>query len=159
MPHLKKIISGGQTGADQGGLDAGLILQLERGGTAPPGWITDAGPQQELLETGHGLVEGEPDSRIYPKRTRKNVSDADATLWIGNKHSPGGKMTLGEARRLNKPVLINPTVDGLAIWLQGEQIEILNVAGNRERTNPSVYDETRNLITDAVRKLRLWRAT
>lgn len=44
MP-LRWIISGGQTGADQGGLDAGKALGLKTGGLMPKGWRTEAGPR------------------------------------------------------------------------------------------------------------------
>lgn len=44
MMTLRKIISGGQTGADQGGLRAGRLLHLETGGTAPHNWMTEQGP-------------------------------------------------------------------------------------------------------------------
>ena len=35
---LIKIISGGQTGADMGGLRAGRALNIPTGGSAPHGW-------------------------------------------------------------------------------------------------------------------------
>ena len=43
-----------------------------------------------------GLVEC--DEPGYPPRTKANVRDSDATLWIGDQTSPGGKVTLGECR-------------------------------------------------------------
>jgi hypothetical protein len=36
-----KIISGGQTGADQGGLEGARLLGIQTGGTAPYNWMTD----------------------------------------------------------------------------------------------------------------------
>ncbi len=41
---VRKIISGGQTGADRGGLLAGEALKIETGGTAPPIFMTELGP-------------------------------------------------------------------------------------------------------------------
>jgi hypothetical protein len=32
-----------------------------------------------------------------------NVRDADATLWFGDWHSPGGTLTLATCRKLGKP--------------------------------------------------------
>jgi hypothetical protein len=45
---LTKIISGGQTGSDQGGLEAGQKLGLETGGWIPKGWLTEIGANPEL---------------------------------------------------------------------------------------------------------------
>ena len=59
---LAKIISGGQTGADTGGLLAGKRLGIKTGGTAPPRFMTDAGTNY-ALHLSFGLVEGEPDPR------------------------------------------------------------------------------------------------
>jgi len=56
MHSVAKIISGGQTGADQGGLNAGLLLGIETGGTAPPRFMTDAGPY--TIPNMFHLVEG-----------------------------------------------------------------------------------------------------
>ena len=145
---LTRIISGGQTGADQGGLAAGLALRLETGGTAPPGWITDTGPDPGLAVCG--LVEGEPDEAVYPKRTRKNVADSDGTLWVGNVTSRGALLTLGTCHKADKPHIVNPTAPELRAWLLSHEIATLNVAGNRERTNPGISARTALLIQNAV---------
>ena len=72
-----RIISGGQTGADQGALLAARALSLPSGGTAPTGWLTETGSEESLLK-GFGLIEcPEPG---YDARTRQNVLDADGTV-------------------------------------------------------------------------------
>jgi len=72
-----RIISGGQTGADQGGLIAARELGIPSGGTAPKDWLTESGSNEQLLRS-FGLVEcAEPG---YDARTRKNVVDSDGTL-------------------------------------------------------------------------------
>lgn len=149
MLKLKKIISGGQTGADQGGLIAGIAANLETGGTAPPGFVTDEGPQSQLLRS-FGLIEGKPDPAVYPRRTIKNIRDSGGTLWVGKEDSPGGKLTLRIARSSEKPLIINPTPAELHTWLVQHQIVILNVAGNRERRNPGIGERTESLITSAL---------
>src|SRR2546422_5370938 len=77
---LRKIISGGQTGADMGALVSARELRIESGGVAPKGWLTEIGPQEALLRS-FGLLECEEDG--YPARTRRNVIDSDGTLVIG----------------------------------------------------------------------------
>ncbi|MFH7326653.1 YpsA SLOG family protein [Desulfurivibrio sp. C05AmB] len=41
---LTRIISGGQTGADQAGLDVAIKLGIPHGGWIPKGRMTEAGP-------------------------------------------------------------------------------------------------------------------
>ena len=144
----EKIISGGQTGADQAGLYAAKELGIPTGGTAPPGYMTDEGPNLKLL-TEFGLLVGPPDYKIYPIRTRKNVRDSDGTVWFGEVNSPGGKLTLSTARDLGKPTLVNPTSQQLSHWVEQYHIKVLNVAGNRERKNPGITDRVIEILVDA----------
>jgi len=74
--RLAEIISGGQTGADQGGLLAAQDLGIPTGGL-PQGWLTENGPQEALLRS-FGLVECTESG--YSARTHKNVLHADGTL-------------------------------------------------------------------------------
>ena len=148
---LRKIISGGQTGADQAGLLAAGALGLETGGTAPPGYMTDAGPQPTLLMR-YGLVEGEPDTRIYPRRTEKNVLDSDGSVIFGNQFSPGCQLTIRLCTKYRKPCIINPTPLDLYIFVLTNNISVLNVAGNRERTNPGIGARVVCIIMDAFGK-------
>ena len=80
---LKKIISGGQTGADQGGLEAAEKLSLSTGGKMPRGFKTEDGPDPKLASR-FGL--GELASAEYPPRTRYNVVDSDGTVIFGRDH-------------------------------------------------------------------------
>ena len=45
---LKKIISGGQTGADREALETARDLGIETGGFVPKGWLTEDGPDYSL---------------------------------------------------------------------------------------------------------------
>ena len=148
---LSKIISGGQTGADQGGLVAALNLGIETGGTAPQGFITEKG-KDESLSSKYGLVEGEYDPKIYPKRTRKNIENSDGTLLVGNTTSPGTKLTVNLAKKLNKPYIVNPSSRELAKWIADNNIKVLNVAGNRESVKPGIQKQTADLIEKALQE-------
>jgi len=64
---IEKIISGGQTGADQGALDTAIRLGIEHGGWIPKGRKTEAGP----LADKYHLKEMPSDE--YQARTEKNV--------------------------------------------------------------------------------------
>ena len=147
MTILTKIISGGQTGADQGGLDAGRALNIPTGGTAPLGWKTERGSAEELLK-GYGLVEaGVPG---YPFRTRMNILNSDATVIYGFTHEPGTLLTLRLCRSLGKPFLLNPTVNQLSAAVRGLPIKVLNVAGNRESKNHGIQVRVKNFLVDAL---------
>src|SRR4030095_556414 len=98
---LIRIISGGQSGADQGGLRAARDLGIPTGGTAPRGWHTETGSQESLLKS-FGLVESREPG--YPARTRQNVQDADGTLLVGQCRSGGSALTANVAREAGKPL-------------------------------------------------------
>lgn len=145
---LKKIISGGQTGADQGGLCAGKLLGLETGGTAPPDFQTENG-SNHLLGDQYGLVEGEPDPKKYPKRTLKNIQDSDGTVLFGRPGSPGSRLTKALCLKMERPLLVNPDVKQLRLFIERNFIRVLNVAGNREHKNPGIHDRVFNILVEA----------
>lgn len=147
--HVTKIISGGQTGADQGGLRAGFELGIETGGTAPPQFRTDEGLNPCVLKA-YGLVEGEPDYKTYPKRTHKNVADSDGTVLFGRMSSPGCALTIKYCIELSRPLIVNPDPSALRHWVTVKDIHTLNVAGNRERTNPGIHEKTLFIVTAAL---------
>src|SRR4051812_12471606 len=95
-PMLDRVVSGGQSGADQAALRAARAANIPTGGWAPKGWRTEDGAAPWLAD--FGLVEC-PESG-YPARTRANVRDSDVTVWFGDWHSPGGKTTLDACREL-----------------------------------------------------------
>lgn len=139
---LQKLISGGQTGVDQVGLRVARAAHCKTGGTAPKGYLTDEGPNFELRDV-YGLEESW--SADYAPRTIKNVRDAQMTVWFGDPTSPGGKLTLRVAEQQQNrtqgtaqvyQVLVNPNAYLLKQVIENWDITILNVAGNRLRTNP-----------------------
>ena len=148
---LKKVISGGQTGADFAGLRAGRKLRLETGGTAPKGWritLPDSSEGSNPTLKGYGLTEGK--SRAYPPRTRANVRDSDGTVIFGYTESTGAILTMNTAKELNKPLIINPTPEQLREWVATNNIEVLNVAGNRASDfNPTISKDTYNTLVEA----------
>src|SRR3990167_9773333 len=97
---IERIISGGQSGADQGGLLAGLYLSIPTGGWAPRGWRTENGPAPWLAD--YGVREWSTSD--YVGRTRANVEWADGTVIFGRR-SPGSNRTEEIARQLGRPCL------------------------------------------------------
>jgi hypothetical protein len=148
--NLKKIVSGGQTGADRAALDAARHARLETGGFVPAGRWTEDGP---IPATYTGLTETE--SGDPAARTRLNVVNSDATLVFTHGPPVGGtKLTIAFAKELEKPLLhidlsnIDPdkAVAEAAEWLRSNKIGILNVAGPRASEEADIYNETFDLV-------------
>ncbi len=152
---VEKIISGGQTGADMGGLEAGKELGIRIGGTAPLGWKTERGPRQTLL-SGFGLVEAGIGG--YPFRTEMNVANSNGTVVFGDFYSPGTVLTTKYCARALKPLYRvcredNPVIEkqDFLNWLAKYNVRVLNVAGNRESKNPGIQGRVRNFLLEVLR--------
>lgn len=143
MYKLRKVISGGQTGADRTGLECAKALGLETGGHAPKFWRTDEGPDPSLRDLG--LVETL--SYNYAARTALNVRNADITLWFGKTGSPGFWCTLKACGAHGKELIVNPNAETLRMVC--EKHEVINIAGNRKRINPEVV----GLVQEAFREI------
>ncbi len=139
---ITKIISGGQTGSDRGGLEAGRILKLETGGIAPKGFKTETGSDPSLRD--YGIIEHS--SEGYAPRTILNVKNSDGTVWFGNENSPGGKLTISTCVKFRKPHVINPSKLTLIDWINKKNIRVINVAGNRESSFPGLYERVKNFL-------------
>ena len=98
---LRKIISGGQTGADRAGLDFAIHADLEHGGYVP----RDRKAKDGRIDERYNLVELSTSS--YPARTRKNIEESDGTVIFSleRRLSDGTKLTRELADKLGKPVL------------------------------------------------------
>lgn len=140
-----KIGSGGQTGADRGGLEAADRLGLRRGGVAPAGWRAEDGVIPEWYRTGMT----ESDSWAYRPRTKANVLGHDGTLIVSFGELPfdsGSMLTYQLARQYGRPCLHmimerleHPVGRALILgWLEGRNIRTLNIAGPRESREPGL---------------------
>lgn len=152
MSSVTLVISGGQTGADQGGLLGARDAGVRTGGTAPRDWRTEDGAAPWLAE--FGLVESQRKS--YAARTRANAEAADGTVLFGNPLSAGSALTERCCNNLGRPLLRIPQGRGvgeeedaariLAGWVRVHAIEVLNVAGNRESGSPGLSDYVRRVV-------------
>lgn len=160
---LTKIISGGQTGADRGALDAARDIGLERGGWAPKGWRAEDG----VIPIGYREGMRECEQPGYAWRTRFNVEDSDGILVItlGRRFmSTGTRLTWDIAGDENKPRLhlqitaMEPHVAhgdarGVVDWIADHNIKTLNVAGPRESKQPGIQRATRAALVSILKEV------
>ncbi|MBY4676233.1 putative molybdenum carrier protein [Marinobacterium arenosum] len=139
---LKKILSGGQTGADRAALDAALELDFPCGG-----WC----PQARLAEDGHidpryPLSECDGDEAT---RTWLNVETADGTVvFYQDSPSGGTAYTLQCCLEMDKPCklidisLVSPesAAGALEGFVEAHSLSTLNVAGPRASKCPEIGD-------------------
>ena len=146
---LNKIISGGQTGADQAGLDVAIIHNIPHGGSIPKCRPTEDG---ELDEKYHLT---EMATKSYPKRTEANVIDSDGTVIFTHGNLTGGSLlTRKKAIQHGEPVLhlnmskmeIDEAVRLLGIFIEDNGIEVLNVAGSRASKDVLIYEKTFEVV-------------
>lgn len=160
------IISGGQSGADLGGLKAAIKLGISTSGYMPRGWKTENGPKPEYGDI-FGMIEHEFSD--YPSRTEDNIKLAQGTVIFG-KRSPGSNLTEELCRKLGKPCCWIGIVDKEAemtegengtihlsdiadfrAWIRSCNISILNCAGNRESRNPGIAKFTEEFLVKALK--------
>jgi len=148
----QKIISGGQTGVDQGALDVCLQYNFPCGGWCPKDRLAEDGrisDRYPLKETG------EKENRF---RTQKNVIDSDATLIISSEDLVGGTLlTYKYAMENRKPVLkISFVNDIFSVlnWLIEKDIKVLNVAGPRLSEWPEAYLVSFQIITRLLNEIK-----
>jgi hypothetical protein len=150
---ITKIVSGGQTGADQAALDVARELGIPHGGWLPKGRWTEVGPLP-----GRYQVQETPDADPAV-RTEWNVRDSDATLIVS--HGPltgGSSLTRSHAIRFGKSFLhldlnqlsFEEAADRLKAWLAAEHPQVLNVAGPRASGDSLIYDAVRRILLAAL---------
>jgi Circularly permutated YpsA SLOG family len=157
---LDKIISGGQTGADQAGWRAAKACGVPVGGWMPKGFLTEDGTHPEFAEQ-FGALELSTDSDLA--RTEQNVQDSDATLWFGETTTSDAQETVRACHRFGKPCM--PVYPGasfepshIATWIADNKIGTLNVAGNREGEEPGIGDRVERFFSEVLQQLGHERA-
>jgi len=150
---LKKIISGGQTSADQAALDAAIKLGIAHGGWIPQGRTTETG----TLPENYNLQEMPTDD--YSNCIEQNVKDSKGTLIIFY-----GKLT-GDLYRAERETLkhkhqllgvdLNQTIAFHAAslvndWIQLRYIDVLYVVGPGTAANPNAGKHTKLMLERAL---------
>jgi hypothetical protein len=141
---IKKIVSGGQTGADRAALDVAIKFNIPHGGWIPNGRIAEDGS----LSDNYHLQEMPTSS--YPARTEQNVIDSDGTLIFSRGEPTGGtkytrKMALKHKRKmLHIDLNIATSYDAASLilsWIKLHKLNTLNVAGPRTSKDGQMYGD------------------
>lgn len=154
-----KVISGGQTGADRGGLDAAIALGIEHGGWCPKGRIAEDGriPVKYQLQ--------EMPTASYNERTKANVIDSEITLiFYQGVLNGGSRYTKDCCLKYNKDKIILNLKDyegwtyrkiaDIIIPALEKQFLIINVAGNRESKAPGIHEAVKQIMHFVLKELR-----
>jgi len=150
---LKKIISCGQTEADQAVLDIAIKLRIPHGGWTPKGRIAGA----DIIPERFKLQEMQTDN--YSECIKQNVIDSMGTLIISYGSLIGDldyarKMALRYKRQM-LGIDLNQMDDvkgALLIndWIHLYRIDVLHVIGPDAEVNPYVRNQTEHLIEGAL---------
>ena len=154
-----KIVSGGQTGVDQGALEAAGDLGVDWGGGGPKGWRAENGTVPERFRAKMR----EHASANYIVRTKKNVADSNATLILTDAYplSGGTLRTRAFCTNLMRSHFVVSfgeanAADKVRKWLgQFFAAEhpvpfVLNVAGPRESKSPGIQSRSRMFIVEVM---------
>jgi hypothetical protein len=147
---IRKIISGGQTGADRAALDWAIANGVSHGGWCPAGRRAEDGTIPDVYQLT------ETPNRNYLQRTTWNVRDSDGTLIISMRAllSGGSKATQEIAVRIGRPCLhVFPGASSREImrdFVEKHAIKILNVAGPRESNAPGIGGFVMEVLTGAA---------
>jgi len=159
---IEKIISGGQTGADQAALDVARKYNIPYGGWIPRGRRTEAGP---LPSRYHLSVMPTSD---YRDRTLQNILDSRGTVILyRNRLTGGSRLTRDLAKTGEKPFMavnlatrdLFETAMALQSFVDAYRIDVLNVAGPRASHDPDIYMDVKMVLEVLVYLLYLARET
>lgn len=157
--YPRLVISGGQTGADRGALDAATLLGLPVGGWAPRGYRSE---EKSGIPLAYRAYLREARGWRYEERTTLNILDGDGTLVVslGERLTTGSARTYEEAGARGRPrlhqvvpgvVRVTPEWDAavarVQAWLLEHRVGVLNVAGPRQSKEPGVGEATWRLLT------------
>ncbi len=150
---IRKIISGGQIGADQAALDVAIKLGFPHGGWIQKGRKTQSGILPEKYQLKELSTAG------FKQRIEQNVIDSDGTVIISHGEPTGGaeygrKMTDKHHRPcLQVDLKENSTfviASKINMWVLENNIEVLNVTGSRVSEDSTIYKDTLDIVEGAI---------
>ncbi len=160
---LVRVVSGGQTGADQAGWRAAERLGYLTGGWMPHNFRTEDGHHPEFAKryNARALQNGS-----YQERTKLNIVESHGTLIFGNVNEPGSLLTFVTCKQMRRPRMVvsdadllnvgelplSTTIDHVRLWVYANDIRVLNVAGNRESKHPGIGALVESFLIGALKQ-------
>ena len=160
MRNVNKVISGAQTGVDQGALLFASRNGLLYGGFVPKGFKMEDGAiiDEEITTILREMIELK--SSRYAVRTRKNVEAATATLLVSvnGKMGRGTELTKKICVEISKPYFVVDFMNragefsfpdvalDIDNWVVDNDVTTLNVAGSRESKNAGIQKATYDFL-------------
>jgi hypothetical protein len=152
---VKRVISGGQTGADRQGIEWAKGAGLETGGVAPKRFYTEVGDDITLRDD-FGLTEIDDATtaaykgreKKFGPRTEQNILQSDVTIIFGDASSAGSRLTKNLADQHGKPIIVNPTGAELREFVARHGAESVNIAGNRAAKLKKRYPQGINAVLE-----------
>lgn len=156
---IVKIISGGQTGADKGGLIAAKKANIKTGGIAPKSFMTEAG-KDPSLKSEYGLRENFSDD--LKERTLSNLRGAHCTIVFATKPgSRGTKFTIDSLEKEKRMHIVLSPFETDATEKVREFLDlvyeryknplIVNIAGNRESRSKGIEEEVIDVLINILK--------
>ena len=152
---LARIITAGQTEANQAGWRAARAYGIATGGWMPAGFLTEDGPRPDLAEA---FGAAELPGADYPTRRRRNVAEADAVLLFGDRTSPGSRGLITDCERLGRPLVwVAPGLSRpshvVGFLRSSPHVKAVMVAGNRESRAPGIGARIERFLGAVFRQL------
>ena len=150
---IRKIISGGQIGADQAALDVAIKLGFPHGGWIQKGRKTQSG----ILPAKYQLKE--LSTAGYKRRIEQNVIDSDGTVIISHGEPTGGaEYSRKMADKHRRPCLHVDLKESstfviaskINTWVLENNIEVLNVTGSRASEDSTIYKDTMDIVEGSI---------
>lgn len=137
---VRKVVSGGQTGAAEAGWRAALACGISTTGWMPPGFLTEHGPRPDFAPTYNAR---EACNHSEERLVEANVCDSDGTLWFGTDRGDGASDIILSCVTNGRPYLVidpdDPDAMGDVLdWLHEREVKSLNVAGDTESITPGI---------------------
>ncbi len=150
---IRKIISGGQTGADRAALDTAIKFNMEHGGWVPAGRKSEDG----VIPPVYHMDEMPTDDHAL--RTEQNIRDSQATIIIARGPLEGGSLLTRELALTLKKPLCHIDLDDMdefqaAMILQNffrsHPVQVVNVAGPRASRDPGIYWSVKGILETLI---------
>ncbi len=146
---IKKVISGGQTGADKAALDVAIELGIQHGGWIPKGRMVEDGRLTDKYKLQETKNIG------YSQCTELNILESDGTLILTHGKLTGGSVLIQQiSKKHNRPCLhidlneINEpkAVQIISTWIEARKMKTMNVTGPRVGKDPEIYEAAKRIL-------------